>query len=116
MMEPDLSTLPQRMRYAAEVLESASQRLTAEYPDRLGYWYPNDLRIKAHDWEAKDRAAAERDTEVEELAKLLYTSIYNGPPGDTPPWNSRSNMTKSAYQRQARKLIDAGWRKTEETK
>lgn len=47
---------------------------------------------------------------VDGLARLLYESIFSNP-ATTPSWDSRSDVTKSSYLRQARKLLEDGWHK-----
>jgi len=62
MDQPDLSTLPKRMRYAADVLEETNSRyekirkVTASYPDYLEQpdWRPISLRYLSNSFEEED--------------------------------------------------------------
>lgn len=64
--------LPEQMRWAIEVLRRASERNNwgATSP-----WTPTELRRYADGWEAEDRAAAEREQQVEELARTHPSGV-----------------------------------------
>jgi hypothetical protein len=87
--QPDLSTLPARRRYAAEVLGEASGRC----PDDANWWSPYSLCRFADKWEAEDREKADREALVEELVRDVSNSQW---------WQPKC---------MARTLIDNGWTK-----
>lgn len=93
---PDLSTLPQRMRYAAAVLREVDVRynsLTGAVPHE-NIWCAETLEAHADRWEAQEQQHEEL---IDELAKDL--SNYTG------GWSHREA---------ARSLINnAGWTKAE---
>jgi hypothetical protein len=95
---PDLSTLPQRMRYAATVLEEAHER-----NGTTGDWCSRNLIIAAAKWECEERQAHERL--VEELAREMFVA---GGDRDCP---TRERLEQRGYMSPARKLIESGWRK-----
>jgi hypothetical protein len=92
--QPDLSTLPKRMRYAATVLREADARY-----DFNKVWPVEELEGFADQWEAEDRANGERDAMAEELAKTMFDIFAVRDLNDEPPRNM------------ARWLVDQGWRK-----
>lgn len=103
MCELDLSTLPQRMRYAAEILREADERYGARYS-----WNPDGIEIVAESWEEQDRAAAEHGAQVAELAADMFAANRKerGRRADAP-WSSVCDI----YLAIARTLIDDhGWR------
>lgn len=105
--QPDLSTLPQRMRYAAKVIEEANLRKG----DGAVSWGMGGLEIHADRWEFEDRAADERDAEVDELARKMY-SILEGP--HALAWDCGASLYtqhRDRYLDLAQKLIQFGWRK-----
>lgn len=79
--QPDLSTLPKRMRYAANVLEEAAGRADSEGIVRAASPGPVDLRKFADVWESADlsllpdrmREAADVLDEVNELERRFGT-------------------------------------------
>lgn len=87
---PDLSTLPKRMRYAAIVLEEASQK---HGTDLVNTWAPAGLRSMADEFDAKDRAKAE-----------LITTIANA-------YEPYIAGVRSIASHVADGLIESGWRK-----
>lgn len=95
---PDLSTLPQRMWYAAEILREADVRYGSVHP-----WSPGGLEIQAQKWESEDGEAAEREGRIEELAWKIFEA-FGG-------FRSNSCGVSSVYWGAARDLVDAGWRK-----
>lgn len=91
--QPDLSTLPKRMRYAADVMDEAKTRLDAERGNRDDFfgseWHSYALRRRAQIWED----AGPVDELTRKLAEL-------GSPAAT-----------GGYAQVARKLIESGWHK-----
>lgn len=105
MSEPDLSTLPKRMRYAADVLKEARKahhsRPENGNSDWAAYaWDPTNLCYHADNWESEDSEAADRDAQIEELAQAMYQQIY-----------SVSRFQFPWFQTVARNLVESGWRK-----
>lgn len=97
---PDLDTLPQRMRYAAEILTEVIQRDVSYGAFGARSYTPAGLREAADRWE-------NTDTEAEELAQVLCPTIYP----DAAPFNEQSISTQRLWLKRARQLIDSGWRK-----
>lgn len=95
-------SLPQRMREAAEVLREADRRCHG----RIEGWTPLDLEGTAEAWESEDRAKAEQEAAVEELAKWLSIHIGTWPEDE---WHLRAKP--NYWHDKARELMDAGWRK-----
>lgn len=96
MSEPDLSTLPQRMRYAAEVLSEADQRYgKLRMEDECFGWDAQSLHAVAQDWQDEDRR---RGAMVNELAADL--TLAAGP----------TIMVNIPFYI-ASKLVKMGWRK-----
>lgn len=103
--QPDLSTLPQRMRYAADVLGEADERYGSKHS-----WSPDGLEIYASKWEDQDCEAAELDTQIEELARKIYhVGFVVGMHNHRLAFEDYSG--KEAIQRTAKRLIESGWRK-----
>lgn len=101
---PDLSTLPQRMRYAAEAMREAEAR-NAHPP--ISGWSPWWLEARSRDWEIEDRETAERDSgQVEKLARELHGINWSW--GE---FEGLSHAVQVAYRANAQRLLDAGWRK-----
>jgi hypothetical protein len=92
----DLSTLAQRMRFAAHILEEATGRINGDLGAGLDWnWRPSELRNEAHHVEAEDRETAELEEQMLVLTgELLDLGGVGGSWGDV-----------------ARKLIENGWRK-----
>jgi phage terminase large subunit GpA-like protein len=89
--QPDLSTLPNRMRYAATVIDEADNR----YGTHESGWDSGGLRQLADMWENDDRQAeAERSALADELATELYEAGWV--------------KVSSAH---VIHLIESGWRK-----
>lgn len=94
-----MSTLPQRMREAADTLE--------EWSARQGYGSPAGI-----EWNAKDlRTEAEHlEAELDQVEKLaidlraarLDHSVLNG-------WDGADEGAKVIYRQQAAKLLEQGW-------
>lgn len=98
MTIPELDTLPQRMRYAATILEETNQR----YRYGLGgTWYPGELRKEADIIETEDTETAELEALVEELAHLIPEI----------PWNEVTDLHQRFYRDSAHRIIENGWRK-----
>jgi hypothetical protein len=106
MSEPDLSTLAQRMRYAAQVLDEAR----AEFHNRPENdnsnwlaiaWNKGDLCSFASQWEAADRELIERGETIDELATVLMP-IFDS-------WTG--NMCGRMCREAARLVVESGWRK-----
>lgn len=106
---PDLSTLPQRMRFAADVMDQAKTRLEQElygalYPAHgASEWNSEALRERADIWEAQDRDAAEKAAR-ESLIRELSWAFY-----ETERWSGGAPHQK--HRNAARKLVESGWRK-----
>jgi hypothetical protein len=100
--QPDLSTLPKRMRYAAEVLREVNKRegMHSDFS-----WANCGLRALADRWESEDATAAERDALVEELAKGMALAVWNG----IDHW--ADDYVKALYLSCARFVVESGWRK-----
>lgn len=112
--QPDLSTLPQRMRYADAVLGEARDRYHADHrKDNAGWpatsWDGTGLRAYAEKWEAEDRAVAERDAQVEQLAREMFDA--NRPEHGRQQWDDPYEVVQGAYMAIARDLVESGWRK-----
>lgn len=96
--QPDLSTLPQRMRYAADVLGEASNRdFDGDSPAYT--WHPDVLRSRADKWEAED---ANRAVLVEELAQDLKEHYFD---------RNLAGSDDVYWRQRAGRLIESGWRK-----
>ncbi|OQW34557.1 MAG: hypothetical protein A4E20_11090 [Nitrospira sp. SG-bin2] len=98
-MNPDLSTLPNRMRYAAKVVSEAQKRYS---PGTTGActqaWSHNDLVRSAAAWEKED---AEK---VEVLAKLLSEA-----PQCIYVWEVLNEVERQKLRDYAKKMINLGW-------
>lgn len=104
--QPDLSTLPKRMRYAATVLAEANERLNELniLGKQTGYlWGSSSLIKEAGLWEESDRAAADHDTQIDELARQIHAY-------DLPPRTGFFEV-RDMYRAIARSLIESGWHK-----
>jgi hypothetical protein len=95
MNEPDLSTLPKRMRYAADVLEEAAERAQIENENE---WTPTMLRADASIWENLDNVAEQLQAQQNALMQELHDTLHD---------------TGFAYGEAATRLIQRGWRKVE---
>jgi hypothetical protein len=93
---PDLSTLPQRMWFAADVIGEVINRIALEGGRGPVAFASVDLRCLANRWEAEDRKAGEQAAQVDVLAAELDGVLPEG-------WIDFVGM--------ARKLIESGWRK-----
>lgn len=102
---PDLSTLPQRMRYAAQVIGEANDRLHYGTIEDLP---PPVLRSLADEWEAEDRAAAEHEALVEELVQEIVQAVV---PGLNINLVNLATTGDMELHNVARKLIENGWTK-----
>lgn len=106
---PDLSTLSNRMRYAATVLAEASRRYhgvsgrDADYTD----WRPVNLRSVSIDFDREDDAVAEGEARLEDLAREIFAAANSG------EWdNPSAAYARDLYRGIARHLIAAGYAKT----
>lgn len=63
-----MSTLPERMRQAASAIDEADLRVSGELGNK---WDSELLRRWANNFDAEDRAAAEREALVEQLAETM---------------------------------------------
>lgn len=99
MSEPDLSTLPARMRYAAGVLEDAAARYWG-YPSPDFSWAPAGLRNLAVIFDDQDRATVEREQMAADLIRDLQAV-------ESP------NFGLAEYIDIATHLVDAGWTKAD---
>lgn len=91
--EPDLSTLPARMRFAATIIEEAAQEYYRREPNGnwiARNWRSTDLKSFAEQWENEDRAGEV----VKELAHVLREAHIRGD-----------------YEYFAEQLVASGWRK-----
>lgn len=93
------STLPERMRAAAETLVEASKRYSEEHgllPEQFEAtsWDAANLRVVADRWETLDAEQAAADALAIELARTLYDAGWH-----------------QVTERQVRPLIDDGWTK-----
>jgi hypothetical protein len=108
MSRPDLSTLPARMRYAAQVLEEASERYYGK--KTFHGWAADGLRNVAAIFDDQDRAAKESEQQVEELAKTMFDGVANHV--STFEWGDYQNRwNRDIYRHAARAALDAGWTK-----
>jgi hypothetical protein len=96
-MSPELSTLPQRMREAADVIDEAAAEFHGR-PENMNSgwlahnWTAKDLRTYADDWEAADRQA---EALTDELARDLYGAGW-----------------RKVCRSDVRQLIESGWTKS----
>jgi hypothetical protein len=105
MSEPNLSTLPERMRYAAEVLEEVTSRARRRNViGDLSVWSTEDLWAFADEWETWDEENAKP---VEELAQF----IHEAPGGSCCNWDELTEEWQTVMRGYARKLIESGWHK-----
>ena len=101
------SALPQRMREAAETLRAADARHGGTWS-----WSPERLEKLAAAWEADARANADRETEVEELARKIYAVGWvEGLHDHAEGFDDHGSA--GPLLRVARRLIQSGWRKGE---
>lgn len=98
---PDLSTLPQRMRYASQVMEEAAEEYHRRYDAWLfPHWQARHLPQFADQWEAEDRHEAdERQAQIDSLAEIIEDRF-------------RYHTASAAITARgaARKAIEVGWR------
>jgi hypothetical protein len=103
--QPDLSTLPKRMRYAARVLEEATERELRENVFEERKWSAERLLDRAGEFNKADYA--KRQKLVEELA----CELWGLPPGAAMGWSKAKESYQEVARSAARKLIESGWRK-----
>ena len=118
--QPDLSTLPKRMRYAATVLAEADARYARytrkQMVDDCFGWDSQSLQSVADEWEAQDREVAEHKTLIENLAREMFTEqgrLYPKHENFKLPFDEAGAGSQSNCRRLAAALIDAGWRKVD---
>ena len=95
--------LHERALVAAKVLRDVNDR--ANYGTVTAYT-ANRLEILAEDWEAKFKRDAKRDSDVDELARVLFAVRHPQARWEANP------MAAEDLTRTARKLYDAGYRKS----
>lgn len=100
MSEPDLSTLPQRMRYAAEVRDEANARIG----DWDGKRFGGSWLTYADMWEAQDRADSEKVAQSHALAEELWEAFL-------VDYHTDSITEKLKILGICRRLVDDGWKK-----
>jgi hypothetical protein len=88
--QPDLSSLPNRMRYAADVLDEANKQF-----GKIAGWYAGDLRGTASLWEAEE--LRRRNTARDQLSREI--KAVEVADAEYPHWVI------------ANALIESGWRK-----
>lgn len=111
--QPDLSTLPQRMMYAADVVAAANDRYRNENP-RAGFsanepMSPSSMRYLANQWAREDRERADMAEEIEQLAEELLKAQRLAYPG-REDLHTSSKAAENARILAAH-LIESGWRK-----
>lgn len=106
---PDLLTLGARMRYAAGVLEEASER----YCWKSGDWKPVELRREAEVLEAEDRETAERDAMADELARAILEAQRALQPSNRrySAWGNAPERLQDLCRGIAHHLIEYGYHK-----
>lgn len=110
-MNLDVSTLPQRLRDAAQAVED----LREAFPKRQLFASPGWLCRQAEEIEAENRAACERDARVQELACMLLEAQRIQDPQRTglQSWNEASEKLRGNCRFLAQYVIESGWRKGE---
>lgn len=108
---PDLSTLPKRMRYAADVLQDVlNHHGVISHFDLVNFWSPGSWRYYAASFEAEEKAAAEHEQQVEQLAKTMCDGVAERV--STFAWgDDRNRWNREIYRQAARAAIAAGWTK-----
>lgn len=96
MSDPDLSTLPKRMRYAADVMD---EYISATSLHSGNPFAAHNLRVAA------DRLETRREAKVEELARELCAGFHHASELPNNP------VLADYYRRVAGELIESGWRK-----
>jgi hypothetical protein len=104
---PDLSTLAQRMRFAATVLIETNLRYRhhEEVP-----WRASELNREARHVEDEDQETAEREAWTEELARTIANKHFEAC-GSLQRWNDLPGSSRSVYRGIAKHLIGSGWTK-----
>lgn len=102
---PDLSTLPKRMRMAADVMDEAKKRLDIEvYGESQGEraeWHSDALRKRADIWERADGDPVEVEKLAADVRRAHGDYLVAGNP----------DVVHLASLKIAHKLIESGWRK-----
>lgn len=104
---PDLSTLPQRIRYAVSVLKEVDDRYRSGCGSAADefVWRRGTLMERAAEWEGFERAV---EALVLDLALDLWVLDGGTPEKFDLPYTAQ---TTGRYTAKARKLIESGWRK-----
>lgn len=101
--------LPVKMRSAANVIEHARvERFEhrGKKPWPVSDFVAQDLRKLASEWEAEDKAAAERDALVEDFARELYELFeWSGCSG--AGWDRLLPEARAIKRQKARRLLDS---------
>jgi hypothetical protein len=97
------STLAQRMRLAAVTLEEFNRDHRDLYSIDA-HWRPSELRREAEHVEAEEREKAEREEQVEELARDVFNGSYQN-----LVWPDSTNA--NVYRKWARAAVENGWHK-----
>lgn len=110
MSEPDLSTLPKRMRFAAEVLKEARETFHSRPEnDRSGWlanhWTSSDLLNHAAAWERADAAKAAEDADLRQLTVELQ-SVYS-----RVLQPSSADWAEQEARIHAQQMVSLGWRR-----
>lgn len=103
--QPDLTTLPERMRYAASVINAVNRRASdlQQMPPIDREWNSSSLHRWADAWEVED------DVPVGELAEeLLKAQRLAYPAREDLHTNSKAGENARIL---AAHLIESGWRK-----
>ena len=99
--------LPQQMRWAAEVAKVAGQR--DQLDPNWWTWAAHVFVRRADEWEAEDRAAAERDVLVQEVARQVWTEreLWVRGDGRHGGFDPLCTSVQWAFH-VARRLVDSG--------
>lgn len=113
-----MSTLPERMRQAADTLIEANYRFTgcSEAEARQmaeDKWSAVKLRHWADQWEGQDRRQAAIDRAVEVLARDMYDGWSTVKPDSRfhDTWHTTLEVNRETYRGLARVLVESGWTK-----
>lgn len=92
-----MSTLPERMRQAADAIDGADLRISGELGNK---WDSELLRRWANNFEAEDRAAAEQEALVEQLAQTIHD---HGTPSGA--WEDARDFVQDPIRSSARAIL-----------
>jgi hypothetical protein len=93
--------LADEMRRAADAIEKFNQRNPDIYHTDAE-WSPSELRREAEHVDAEEREKAEREEQVEKLARDMFSTTIPSSGWDT---------SSQTWLNRARKLVEKGWRK-----